>query len=75
MSGGSRGISLVLHLPWVSVAEAKRDLFFCNLNKKDFDPTNRPTLELEYTACGLKYLATFHVPALCTRGPASATTG
>jgi hypothetical protein len=38
------------------------DLYFCNLNKKDFDPTNRSQLEAEYKACGLKYLPTFKVP-------------
>ncbi len=37
-------------------------LFFCNLNKKDFDPKNRPTLNAEYAACGLTYLASFQVP-------------
>lgn len=38
-------------------------LYFCNLNKKDFDPQNRPTLAAEYTACALTYLTTFQVPA------------
>jgi len=37
-------------------------LFFCSLNKKDFDPQNRPTLDAEYSACGLTYLTTFQVP-------------
>lgn len=38
-------------------------LFFCNLNKNDFDPTNRPELTAEYASCGLTYLPSFKVPA------------
>jgi hypothetical protein len=37
-------------------------LYFCNLNKDDFDPTNRPTLTAEYASCGLTYLPSFRVP-------------
>ncbi len=37
-------------------------LFFCNLNKKDFDSQNRPELAAEYSACGLTFLASFVIP-------------
>lgn len=45
-------------------AQNERDLWFCNLNTKDFeaDPGRRPALDAEYKACGLKYLASFDVP-------------
>ena len=36
-------------------------LYFCNLNKKDFAPKHA-TLEAEYNACGLTYMASFNVP-------------
>jgi predicted nucleic acid-binding protein len=37
-------------------------LHFCNLNKKDFDPTNRPALAAEYSSCGLLYRSDFRIP-------------
>lgn len=37
-------------------------LFFCNLNKDDFDPTNRPQLAAEYAASKVTYLPSFKVP-------------
>lgn len=37
-------------------------MYFCNLNKNDFDPKTRPTLAAEYAACGVEYLAGFAVP-------------
>ena len=37
-------------------------LYFCNLNRSDFDPTNRPTLDAEYRRLNLTYLDHFNVP-------------
>jgi hypothetical protein len=42
--------------------QGERDLWFCNLNKNDFDPSNQPGLAAEYHACGLRFLASFAVP-------------
>lgn len=42
-------------------ARSERDLWFCNLNTKDF-AADRPGLDTEYKACGLQYLASFDVP-------------
>lgn len=48
----------------------EREIYFCNLNKSDFSPYDgggmaitRPSIEAEYARCGLKYLASFDVPA------------
>jgi len=43
-------------------ATGKTDIFFCNLNKNDFDPVNRPSLAAEYAACGIAYRSDFKVP-------------
>lgn len=40
----------------------ERDLFFCNLNKKDFDPTNRPALAEEYRRHSITYQSSFKIP-------------
>lgn len=40
----------------------ERAIFFCNLNKKDFDPQNRPRLESEYSACGITFKSSFSAP-------------
>jgi hypothetical protein len=40
----------------------ERDLFFCDKNTRDFDPTNRPLLEAEYKGCGLTFKDSFVVP-------------
>lgn len=39
------------------------ELFFCNLNKKDFDSAGRPNLAAEYAASGIQYVPGFNVPA------------
>lgn len=44
------------------VKSGERDFYFCNLNTKDFDPTNRPTLRSEYQRLTISYLASFRVP-------------
>jgi hypothetical protein len=44
------------------VRNGATDLFFCNLNKKDFDPTNRPELAAEYADRSMTYLSGFKVP-------------
>jgi Mg2+ and Co2+ transporter CorA len=36
------------------VQRGEADLYFCNLNKKDFDPTNRPELAAEYDGRKMK---------------------
>lgn len=43
-------------------AAGAADMFFCNLNKKDFDARERPALATEYEACGLVYMPGFDVP-------------
>ncbi len=43
--------------------QGENALWFCNLNKRDFDPRNQPKLAREYSACGLKFIATFAVPS------------
>lgn len=43
-------------------AAGERDLYFCNLNKRDFAPETRPELEREYNMVGIRYLDTFVVP-------------
>ncbi len=40
----------------------EREMFFCNLNKKDFDPRDQPRLESEYMSCGITFMASFKVP-------------
>lgn len=42
--------------------QGESDLWFCNLNKNDFDPANQPGLTAEYGACGLRFLPSFAVP-------------
>jgi len=42
--------------------QGARELWFCNLNKNDFDPANQPGLMAEYGACGLRFLPSFAVP-------------
>lgn len=57
---------MVLGAVLVKAAEVKSTgatlSYFCNLNKKDFDPANRPQLATEYEKCGLHYLSDFRVP-------------
>lgn len=43
-------------------AAGHRDIFFCNLNTKDFDPANRPDLAKEYAAAGITFKPSFAVP-------------
>jgi hypothetical protein len=43
-------------------AAGETDIFFCDLNTKDFNPTNRPDLAAEYTAAGITYKPSFVVP-------------
>jgi hypothetical protein len=43
-------------------AAGERDLYFCNLNKRDFAPETRLELEREYNMVGIQYLDTFVVP-------------
>jgi hypothetical protein len=38
------------------------ELFFCNLNKNDFDPDNKPTLAAEYQRLGIRYQSSFKIP-------------
>ncbi len=40
--------------------EGKRDLHFCSLDKKAFDPANSVELKQAYTACGLVHHASFN---------------
>jgi hypothetical protein len=40
----------------------ERELWFCNLNKKDFDPANQPALASEYSMSGLQFRASFAIP-------------
>lgn len=40
----------------------ERDLMFCNLNKKDFDPTKRPALAEEYERNSMTYHSSFEIP-------------
>jgi hypothetical protein len=40
----------------------ERDLWFCNLNKRDFDPANQPALAAEYAASALQFRASFAIP-------------
>ncbi len=40
----------------------ERDVWFCNLNTKDFDPASRPTLAAEYASCGLQFWPSFALP-------------
>jgi hypothetical protein len=44
------------------VQSGEADLFFCNLNTKHFDPTNRPELAAEYDGPKMRYLSGFRVP-------------
>lgn len=40
----------------------ERDLWFCNLNKKDFDPANQSALADEYAASALQFCPSFAIP-------------
>lgn len=40
----------------------ERELFFCDKNTRDFEPTNRPALDGAYRRCGLAYKSGFVVP-------------
>ncbi|KYF50045.1 hypothetical protein BE08_11935 [Sorangium cellulosum] len=43
-------------------ARGETELFFCNLNAKDFAPTTGNELDNAYAAAGLRYLDSFQVP-------------
>lgn len=43
-------------------ARGERDLFFCNLNRRDFEPTTGNDLANAYGASGICYLDSFAVP-------------
>ncbi|AUX42461.1 uncharacterized protein SOCE26_038940 [Sorangium cellulosum] len=43
-------------------ARGETELFFCNLNAKDFEPTAGNELGNAYAASGLRYLDSFSVP-------------
>lgn len=43
-------------------ARGETELFFCNLNTKDFEPTTGNNLTNAYAASGLRYLDSFRVP-------------
>lgn len=43
-------------------ARGETDLFFCNLNVKDFEPTTGNDLSNAYAAVGLQYLDSFRLP-------------
>ena len=43
-------------------AAGETDLFFCNLNTKDFEPTTANDLAGAYAGAGLRYLDSFAVP-------------
>jgi hypothetical protein len=40
----------------------EQELFFCNLNKKDFAPDNTPRLDAEYKSLNITYQASFKIP-------------
>lgn len=40
----------------------ERDLWFCNLNKRDFDPANQSALAAEYAAAALQFCPSFVIP-------------
>ncbi len=46
----------------VAALDPAAELYFCNLNKRDFDPANVPSLTREYAVCRLAYLPSFRVP-------------
>jgi hypothetical protein len=43
-------------------AAGETDLFFCNLNTRDFEPTTANDLASAYAGAGLRYLDSFAVP-------------
>lgn len=43
-------------------ARGQRELFFCNINKKDFEPSLGNNLANAYESTGIKYLDSFTVP-------------
>jgi predicted nucleic acid-binding protein len=55
-------LGAVLTKAAVLKAAGEQDIFFCDLNTKDFDPANRPALAAEYTACGITFKPSFVVP-------------